>query len=142
MMFKTDKCILHGRHLNPNMWETVNPDALSAIRSMLCTATTGKPHSRLFKYKQHKDMIGFCLGGSAMGIPHSCENTYMTRRTLLFDLGRLPLLLAFIMQKSLSVGVVMKLLLRWIWPKVQRKGRSEPGTSGRREWPGNPMRRH
>ena len=34
-------------------WEIVLPDALHSICSLLCTATNGTPHERLFKFAQH-----------------------------------------------------------------------------------------
>lgn len=39
-----------SRNLDIKFWETVLPDALHSIRSLLCTATNTTPHERMFNY--------------------------------------------------------------------------------------------
>lgn len=41
---------LKSRDLPISSWETVLPDALHSIRSLLCTATNATPHERIFLY--------------------------------------------------------------------------------------------
>lgn len=43
---------LRSRDLATQYWETVLPDALHSIRSLLCTATNATPHERLFRYNR------------------------------------------------------------------------------------------
>ena len=43
---------LKSRNLDIRHWETVLPDALHAIRSLLCTSTNETPHERIFKYNR------------------------------------------------------------------------------------------
>ena len=43
---------MHSRKLKTSDWESVLPDALHAIRSLLCTATNSSPHERLFNYNR------------------------------------------------------------------------------------------
>ena len=50
-LWKTVQVTLHSRNLNFSEWETVLPDALHSIRSLLCsTATNTTPHERMFTY--------------------------------------------------------------------------------------------
>ena len=55
-IFKTIRCILHSRKLETNMWETVLPEALDAVRSLLCTSTNESPHSRLFRFNRRSSL--------------------------------------------------------------------------------------
>ena len=43
------KCALKSRALEINKWESVVPNVLESIRSLLCTATGETPHSRFFE---------------------------------------------------------------------------------------------
>lgn len=43
---------IQSRGLKMSAWETVLPDALHSIRSLLCTATNATPHERLFTYQR------------------------------------------------------------------------------------------
>ena len=51
-VWKTVNLALKAKGLSVNQWESVLPDALHAIRSLLCTATNETPHERLFKYNR------------------------------------------------------------------------------------------
>lgn len=50
VLWKAIQCVLHSRKMPISMWETVLPEALSSIRSLICTATNETPHSRLFTF--------------------------------------------------------------------------------------------
>ena len=41
---------LKGQNLSVSHWETVLPQALHSIRSLLCTSTNETPHERLFTF--------------------------------------------------------------------------------------------
>lgn len=49
-LWKTISLALKSRGLPLSNWESVLPDALHSIRSLLCTATNATPHERLFRY--------------------------------------------------------------------------------------------
>lgn len=49
-LWKAIQVSLHSRKLKLSEWETVLPDALHSIRSLLCTSTNATPHERLFSY--------------------------------------------------------------------------------------------
>ena len=49
-LWKAIQVSIHSRKLKMSDWETVLPDALHSIRSLLCTATNTSPHERLFNY--------------------------------------------------------------------------------------------
>ena len=49
-LWKAIQVTLHSRKLKSSDWESVLPDALHSIRSLLCTATNVTPHERLFKF--------------------------------------------------------------------------------------------
>jgi hypothetical protein len=51
-LWKTVLLALKSRDLSISNWETVLPDALHSIRSLLCTATNATPHERLFLYNR------------------------------------------------------------------------------------------
>ena len=51
-LWKAIQVTLHSRNLKVSEWETVLPDALHSIRSLLCTATNATPHERLFNYSR------------------------------------------------------------------------------------------
>ena len=42
---------MKSRKLDIRQWESVLPDAVHSIRSLLCTATNQTPHERMFNYK-------------------------------------------------------------------------------------------
>lgn len=48
--WRTITAALKSRGLPTQYWQTVLPDALHSIRSLLCTATNATPHERLFNY--------------------------------------------------------------------------------------------
>lgn len=50
VIWKTVTTALRTRGLPEQCWQSVLPDALHAIRSLLCTATNSTPHERLFNY--------------------------------------------------------------------------------------------
>ena len=49
-IWRTITAALKSRGLPTQYWQTVLPDALHSIRSLLCTATNATPHERLFNY--------------------------------------------------------------------------------------------
>lgn len=49
-IWRTITAALKSRGLPTQYWQTVLPDALHSIRSLLCTATNVTPHERLFNY--------------------------------------------------------------------------------------------
>ena len=51
-LWKAVQVTLHSRKLKPSDWESVLPDALHSIRSLLCTATNETPHDRMFNYSR------------------------------------------------------------------------------------------
>ena len=51
-LWKAIQVTLHSRNLKASEWETVLPDALHSIRSLLCTSTNETPHERMFKYSR------------------------------------------------------------------------------------------
>ena len=51
-LWKAIQITLHSRKLKSSDWESVLPDALHSIRSLLCTATNTTPHDRLFNFPQ------------------------------------------------------------------------------------------
>ena len=52
IIWKTVVLALEDRGLSINAWPQVLPDALHAIRSLLCTATNATPHERMFAYER------------------------------------------------------------------------------------------
>ena len=46
------KLALKSRNLDIRQWESVLPDALHSIRSLLCTATNSTPHERMFNFER------------------------------------------------------------------------------------------
>ena len=51
-LWKAIQVTLHSRELKVSEWETVLPDALHSIRSLLCTATNATPHERMFNFSR------------------------------------------------------------------------------------------
>ena len=49
-LWKTILLALNSRQLKVEQWETVLPDALHSIRTLLCTATNATPHERMFRH--------------------------------------------------------------------------------------------
>lgn len=49
-LWQTIRLILRSKNLPITDWETVLPDALLSIRSLLCTATNATPHERMFNH--------------------------------------------------------------------------------------------
>ncbi|XP_068246611.1 uncharacterized protein [Palaemon carinicauda] len=52
IIWKTLTLALKTRNLDVSQWETVLPDALHSIRSLLCTSTNSTPHERLFLHSR------------------------------------------------------------------------------------------
>ena len=50
IIWKHTLLALASRNLKESQWETVLPEVLHSIRSLLCTATNATPHERLFSY--------------------------------------------------------------------------------------------
>jgi hypothetical protein len=51
-LWKAIQVTLHSKGLKASEWETVLPDALHSIRSLLCTSTNATPHERMFNYSR------------------------------------------------------------------------------------------
>ena len=51
-LWKAIQVSLHSRNLDTSHWESVLPDALHSIRSLLCTATNCTPHERMFSFQR------------------------------------------------------------------------------------------
>jgi len=60
IVWKTGSLILKGRNLGPHLWEPILPDALHAVRTLLCTATNASPHERFFPFSR-RSMLGRSL---------------------------------------------------------------------------------
>ena len=52
VIWKTVRLAVSSRNMNLSSWESVLPDALHSVRSLLCTATNETPHERLFKFNR------------------------------------------------------------------------------------------
>ena len=52
IIWQTVRLALTSKKLPLSAWESVLPDALHSIRSLLCTATNETPHERLFNYNR------------------------------------------------------------------------------------------
>ena len=50
IIWTTIQHLCKSRNIDIKHWETVLPDALHAIRSLLCTATNATPHERMFNH--------------------------------------------------------------------------------------------
>jgi len=59
-VWKTVPLILKGRNLGPHLWELILPNALHAVRTLLCTATNAFPHERFFSFSR-QSMLGRSL---------------------------------------------------------------------------------
>ena len=59
-VWKTVQLILKTKQLPNSSWEAVLPEALHAVRSLLCTATNATPHER-FLFFPRRSMIGKSL---------------------------------------------------------------------------------
>ena len=57
IVWKTVLLALKSKGLDVKLWETVLPDALHSIRSLLSTATNTTPHERMFKHSR-RSMFG------------------------------------------------------------------------------------
>ena len=51
-LWKAIQVTLHSRKMPLSQWESVLPDALHSIRSLLCTATNTTPHERMFNFSR------------------------------------------------------------------------------------------
>ena len=76
--------MLKSRDLPVSKWETVVPDALHSVRSLLCTATNCTPHERIFTYNR-KTTSGTCLpnwlttpGGTVLVKRHDRTSKYQS----------------------------------------------------------------
>ena len=49
-IWKAIRCALHGKSRRLSEWDESLPQALHAVRSLLCTATNETPHDRIFTY--------------------------------------------------------------------------------------------
>ena len=52
IIWRTVQLLLEAKNSQTLVWETVLPQALHSIRSLLCTATNETPHERLFNYQR------------------------------------------------------------------------------------------
>ena len=90
-IWRTIKLLLHSSGLEEQHWERVLPEALHAIRSLLCTTTNATPHERLFSFPRR------AMSGTAMP-------------TWLLDEGTKVLLRRFIRNKSEPLCDVVELI--------------------------------
>ena len=67
IIWKSVNLALKTRNLPTKCWETVLPDALHSIRSLISTATNETPHERLFSY-QRRSSTG-CSIPSWLSVP-------------------------------------------------------------------------
>jgi len=56
LIWKTILLALKDRHLSVSDWETVLPDALHCLRTLLCTSTNSTPHDRLFSFPRRSSI--------------------------------------------------------------------------------------
>ena len=56
-IWRTIKLALKNRNMHISKWESVLPDVLHSIRSLLCTATNVTPHERFMSF-QRRSMLG------------------------------------------------------------------------------------
>lgn len=56
VIWKAIATTLRSRGLPDKCWQMVLPDALHAVRSLLCTATNATPHERLFNYARRSSV--------------------------------------------------------------------------------------
>jgi len=59
-LWKTVKLMLRTRNLQEEQWDQIIPDALHAIRSLLCTTTNQTPHERFLCFER-RSMLGRTL---------------------------------------------------------------------------------
>ena len=59
-IWRTIKLILHGKNLPEGQWEDVLPEALHAVRSLVCLSTNETPHERFFRFPR-RAMFGTTL---------------------------------------------------------------------------------
>ena len=59
-IWKAVTCLIHSRQLSDSHWDSVLPEALAAIRSLVCTATGETPHSRFMNFDR-RGSIGISL---------------------------------------------------------------------------------
>ena len=52
ILWNAIKCALKSRNYPIEKWEVVVPEALGAIRTLLCTATNQSPHSRFLNFER------------------------------------------------------------------------------------------
>ena len=52
IVWKAVRCALKSRKMPVEKWETVLPEALGSVRSLLCTATNQTPHDRFFNFSR------------------------------------------------------------------------------------------
>ena len=58
--WRTIRLLLHGQNLSEDKWTEVLPEALHAVRSLVCLATNETPHERLFHFSRRS------MNGSAL----------------------------------------------------------------------------
>ena len=59
-LWRTVKLMLCDKGLSVQAWETVLPEALHSVRSLLCTATNATPHERFLPFDR-RSMLGRSL---------------------------------------------------------------------------------
>ena len=60
IIWRSIQCLLHSESLSQSMWEEVLPQALSANRSLICTATNESQHARMFSFER-RGSLGFSI---------------------------------------------------------------------------------
>ena len=59
-IWRTIKLLLHSERLSEDLWETVLPEGLHAVRSLVCLSTNETPHERFLRFPR-KAMAGSAL---------------------------------------------------------------------------------
>ena len=55
VLWKAIRCALKSRNLPVAKWESVIPNALDSVRSLLCTSTGETPHSRFLRFERRSN---------------------------------------------------------------------------------------
>ena len=74
IIWKTVTLALESKNLPMSAWESVLPDALHSIRSLLCTATNCTPHERMFSYPRKSTS-----GSSVPSWLYTAEHVYVKK---------------------------------------------------------------
>ena len=76
-IWRTTKLLLHTNRLSKELWETVLPETLHAVRSLVCLSTNETPHERFLRFPR-KAMTG---SGYCIRAPSFSAAMFETRAT-------------------------------------------------------------